>query len=254
MRTKTLAVALASAVLATTAAHAAQIQFTALEAHWQDTVGGTNVAFTPSPQGTFGDPATVSWGTGGTSSYAFDAYHLLPLTVNDGVVFDLGTFAHDNQTLDSGTSITGTTLNLRASLRADSGAGFVDVGTYNFLFDFTHRETTNKVSPCADGGPYGVGVNVNGCADRVTFETSSLSETFQVGDLVYTLQLAGFCADGGCMVPLAEIWTKERFTNTAVLKASFDVAAVSLPGAVWLFASALVGFAGLSRRRWNIPV
>jgi hypothetical protein len=250
-----IASAVAALVLGSTAAQAAQIRFNTLDARWQGTVGGANVVYTPAAPG-FGDPATVYWGTGDRSGYEFDATDPVPVIVNDGQVFDLGVFTHRNQPITAGTSITGTTLNLQMALEAtDINNNFQPVGTLNFLFDFAHWETPNGDNPCANGLANYTGVNINGCADQVTFKTSSLTDTFKLvtsaGEVDYTLTLTGFCQGVPC-TPVDKFWTKEEWTNSAVLKASFDVAEkptiVPLPPAVLLFGSALAGLAGLSRR------
>ena len=66
----------------------------------------------------------------------------------------------------------------------------VSQGFKSFVFDFVHNETDNGANPCANGGANNAGVNINGCADSVTFLYNSLSDSFTVDGIEYTLDLS----------------------------------------------------------------
>src|SRR5690242_4623046 len=83
-------------------AKATTVTVTSVAGTWSNVIGGTNVHITGV------DPTTLSWGTGGTSSYVFDGSAPPPQgPYAPGSSFTLGTFTHNNQPIDSGTSISG---------------------------------------------------------------------------------------------------------------------------------------------------
>jgi hypothetical protein len=201
--------------------------------------------------------AGVRWGQDigfGQSGYQFTAAPV-PLSttfvVNGvGSGFTLGTFRHINQPISSGTSITGARVTVSYGVEVDS----VNLGTFNAVFDFDHWETPNADNPCADGGANGAGVNINGCADRVTFSLNPNATTFfTIGSVDYTLNLSSFQVGGN---PVSQFWTKEQADNSAFLIGNIAARSVVDPGggavpepASW--AMMLLGFGaiGLSARR-----
>jgi len=58
-------------------------------------------------------------------------------------------------------------------------------------------------------------VNINGCADSVKFVYSDTSDSFTVGGVEYTLNLAGFQVGGATV---SEFWTQEAANNSALLR------------------------------------
>lgn len=172
-----------------------------------------------------------------------------------GEEFDVGTFTHLNRVIRVGTSITEALLSVEITLNIDGTA-------YDFDRDFVfeHWETTNGARPC----PFGtarVGVNRNGCADRVTIANNSgLENSITVGDLIYRLEITGFQVGGQLF---EEFWTTERQDNSAVIRGRIVAepsvnppppppppppSPVPLPAGVWLLGAALAGL-GLVRRR-----
>lgn len=207
-------------------------------------VTGTWIATTPgAPDVTGQGTDTISWGGGvGKSSYNFTPVGGLPSTENENIPFTLGTFSHDNQPVFAPFLMTAT-LQVDWTVAVPSGGAHFSRTSF---FDFTHDETLNNLDPCpyADGDP----INDNGCADKVTFETSPLSETFQIGKTIYSLTLLGFEVDG---VVQDFFLTKEQTLNTADLKAVFETSVIPLPAAGWMLLTALggLGVAGYRRRK-----
>jgi hypothetical protein len=151
---------------------------------------------------------------GDQSGYDFDAA-LVPLNV--GVPpsptpdFVLGTFTHLNRPIYS-PFLTSATL----QVDTDITVGATHVGIISFLFDFTHHETLNGADPCANGEVNDQGANRYGCADIVTVTSNVASGSFSVGGVYYTINVAGFMADGKFV---AEFKTKEKRSNGAQLMA-----------------------------------
>lgn len=151
---------------------------------------------------------------------------------------------------------------VQLDISADVAVNAIPQGTFQFIFDFTHDETPNGGPPGGPfsgtcpyptaGSPNGVGVNVNGCADKVTVSFNTLSQEFIVGGVHYTLDILGFSQDGGATITNSFI-TTENQNNTAGLYA--QVRAVTPPTVPEPMSLALVGLgllaAGFVRRKSN---
>ena len=243
---KKLGFFLATALLVSAPVQAATITFNNITAVWSNGVPAANVSFTGNGTGS----ASANWGGIGGSGYDFVAA-ATPFSVDVPPVsgnFSLGTFTHRNQPIPSGSSIT----SLRLSVTSSIDVNGTSIGDRTFVFDFVHNETTNGNlgDPCPDGGTVGVGVNVNGCADQVTFFFNSLSENFDIGGVAYTLNLNGFIVSGN---PVGSFWTQESNNNSAGLQAYVDALAnvpvVPEPATFVLLSLGLIGVAAAVRRR-----
>ncbi len=97
----------------------------------------------------------------------------------------------------------------------------------------------------------GSGVNLNGCADRVTATTNvGSSASFTIGSDVYKFDITGF---GPSTDPLRTFWTIEGQDNAVGLTARYtlesNLPAVPLPAAGWLLAAGLGGLVAFGRRK-----
>lgn len=76
--------------------------------------------------------------------------------------------------------------------------GSVIVGPCNAQFDVTHNQTSNNLKPCPFGGTNLQGVNINGCADRVSISLNEgPAELRTLGGADYTRDISGFFVAGG---------------------------------------------------------
>jgi len=229
-----------AAAVATPAAAAVQVEFKNVAGAWFDPAGGVNVNIAAN-----GGDGTIRWGqsTGyGQSGYNFvgaDFSASLDQAVDSSGAVNIGEFQHVNFPISSGGSITGVGLRFTTDVWADGSF----LGTKTFEYNFSHNETTNQSNPCANGQANGSGININGCADRVTMNFNSNSEIFQIGGKQYTLNLDGFLVDGS---PSGGFWTKENAVNSAYIRGKIDLYSVASgvpePGA---WAMMIIGFGGV---------
>lgn len=250
---KHLLMPLAAAMVLAGQANATTVSIDPITASWGNVIGaGATLNTTGNGTAT----PEIRWGNDagfGQSGYRYNAA-ATPLNVDVVVngassLFSLGQFTHFNNPIFA-PSITGAqlTINYGVSVGASS------IGSYNAVFDFTHDETINNEEPCRFGGANNQGVNINGCADRVTISLNTgLSQFFTVGGVNYSLDISGFFVPGSGSGN--EFLTIERETNTArllgrVAAEGFTGQGVPEPSswALMLFGFGAVGIAARRRR------
>lgn len=248
MRKYAIALALVAAFVSGQAS-AATIKVDVADATWDNVVTDSGRSSV-----TGVDTSQLRWGTpvaGRKSGYGFVGQSSTSSDLEQE--FQLGIFTHYNNPIRTGTSIKEATLSLSVDLTIDG-----EKMTVASAFRFLHDETSNlkRGQVCADGGMRGTGVNVNGCADQVTFESVlEMLDEFRIGDAIYTMQIRGFLVGGETV---SEFWTKERATNSATLIAKFsklrDVVPpppvpVPLPAAGLMLLAGFGGLAAVKRLR-----
>jgi hypothetical protein len=225
--------------------------------------GGSTVDILP-PLAAFGDPAEIRWGVpatlgGSKSGYEFDARDT-EFTEQAFQAFQLGDFTHFNQPIFA-PAISGVQLEIMANLQARTGGAgdFAPLGDNNgdflFTYDISHNETVNNADPCDSSEPDpDAAVNVNGCADEVTFAVNPFSDSFVVDGEILTLNIFGFTDSNG--VTSDSFLSKERGDNTRFLAAAFEAfptppvqEEIPLPAGVALLPLGLAGIAALRARR-----
>lgn len=191
--------------LATTAG-AGPLDITSIVGGWSNLIPAPNGAISNQPNQLTDSVRWPSPGDPNQSGYDFTpAADIINAAL--GTPLLLGTFTHINQPIF--TSVTG----------VDYDFAFSTNGAPNNLsdtFHFDHFETPNGDSPCANGQPNGVGVNVNGCADIVTISSVSLNQLINVGGDLYFFNLLGFSTDNGVTIS-NQFLSPEQGSNTAKL-------------------------------------
>lgn len=198
-------------------------------------VGGSAVSVVN--QANPGGVDTVSWGTtsGAQSSYVWDSTDVeFDVDTDDnGGLFSLGQFTHNNNVIGAGSSITAVVLDFAFGT-------FESPETLSVEFNFAHNETSNQ-SPCGF-------TSTSVCDDFVTITNAPLNQVITYGGVNYFFSLKGFSTDGGDS--FTNIFqTQENQANHAQLYATITTTAVPDGGATLaLLGGALVGLGALRRR------
>ncbi len=238
--TRLTALTTAAVLMAGAALAAPTVTINSVTGKWLSVTGG---------QGVNGlNTNAVKWGlptTSPQSGYTFVGVAPPPQgPYAEDTPFNLGDFTHFNFPINSGSAITQAILEVTFDLVFN--AGQVDetaIPTFKSTYIFNHDETPNGDNPCKYGGFNYQGVNINGCADKVTAVINpSLSDTFEIGGLLYYLAVTGF--DVG-----SSFLTIENAENKATLKGVFTTTVIPLPAAAWLLLAGIGGLGLASRRR-----
>jgi hypothetical protein len=255
MRELFVAAAFAAAIASPASASIVEVKFTNITGSWfnptftQATTPNTINNAAPLGAGS----ATVRWGVPsgqGQSGYDFvplgDLVFQLDTATNSSGVGTIATFRHLNfPILSADGSLTGIKLNFNTDVLIDGAF----VTNTNFVYAFDHFETPNAANPCADGGAQGVGVNANGCADRVLVNFAAASGAFLVGQTEYALAVRGFLVGND---PVTQFWTAERLSNEATIRGQVvtrSLAGVIPEPATWAMMIAGFGLVGAAARR-----
>lgn len=249
--TATAAAAVLAATFLAQGAYASTLNITGIAGTWTQTDPGfPDVTGQNTPEIRWGEPVQQG---GSQSGYRFDAAGVPINDVEADENFSLGTFTHFNFPIFA-PSLSSARLSVDIDFDIlDAGNNLIGQRSVTAVFEFDHWETPNNADPCADGGANGVGVNDNGCADRVIATTNAgLSDFFTIGDENFVFDVLGFCRDcGPDPVPFTQFWTREDDANRAVLVARWtsEVNVIPLPAAGWLLLTGLAGLAAMSRRK-----
>ncbi len=193
---------------------------------WQNVVGGTNINFP-----TVGTEVQVRWGTSvgyGQSGLGFAGSAPPQLTFDPEDAFMLGTLTHYNNPISGGTAASSVQLVINLDFS-------VPEVNPSFTFTFNINETPNTTG--------------DDWLDRdfIYFPSSFPTETFTIGDTIYTLKLLGFGASADNLQSQFE--SPENGSNSTYLWGTITTEVVPLPGSVWLLGSGLPGLIWFSRRR-----
>lgn len=93
----------------------------------------------------------------------------------------------------------------------------------SFTFNFAIDETPNQ-QPCASWH-----TGTIPCDDKITFPSSYPTQSFTIGDKLYTLKIEGFTSDSSGTNPVSEFITHEQQNNVAYLIGSLSSVLVERP-------------------------
>lgn len=125
---------------------------------------------------------------------------------DEGETFYLGMLTHMNWGTLSGTAANGATLQITLDFNRP------DIENTIFTYDFDIEETLNEYGKCK-----AYQESDTPCDDKITFPNSYGTQTFTIGDTVYTLVIDGFVDDFPDGSPVDDFITEEQQNNSAFL-------------------------------------
>jgi hypothetical protein len=194
------------------------VDITNISGQWDSTTDGKNITGVGTSQ--------INWGGTKQSISERSGYLFSPspnlFDIDPDVPFVLGTFTHMNKVIPQGTPITQATLGVTFLLNNSN------IISLDYIFN--HNETLNQAGSCPAG-------SVSVCDDIVTAaKNPTTTETFAIGDVLYTLTIKGFQVGGETFT---NFLTREQFNNTAQLIGELTRVAVPEPGTYLLIGSLL---------------
>jgi hypothetical protein len=203
-------------------------------ADFSNAIGGTNVNYSN------GSPhSEVRWGTPQQQQQSGLGFTVFtsPLNTSTGTTFNLGELFHYNWPINAGTAATGVDLNFSFNITDPA------LGPVNFLFTLAIDETPNQL-PCSYP-------STTPCADKITFNSSTSTATFNIGTDKYTLYLMGFGDDADHITD--RFITQEGGVNHTYLWAKIDLyqppVGVPEPTVLLMMALGLLGIGGATAAR-----
>jgi len=167
-------------------AQAASITVDTVSGSWSNTVGGLGVVENVAGPGGYND---VRWGVDGPvgqSGLGFLGAAPASFPVFIGTDFLVGNLQHYNRPINAAAS--STDLSIAMQLTID--AILVNAGAFNFRFAI---DETPNTAPCAYP-------SATPCADRISFTNLAVTDSFNIGGILYTVILTGFSTDGGVTI------------------------------------------------------
>ena len=178
---------------------------------WSDVIGGAQVHFA-----TVGNENQVRWGiplaSGGNQPSGLGFTGVGEIVFAPEEIFQIGTLRHFNNGINNPAS--GVTL----AIDLDFGEPDFEA---NFSFDLQIDETPNNAGTC-------VYPSTVPCADRISFADAFASETFEIDNIFYMLEIVGFSHSlGGDLV--TDFISQEGGTNSASLFARVTTSSIDPP-------------------------
>lgn len=179
--------AIVTVVLTVSPSSASAFTINSTAGTWSNPVGGTGLVYRnvgTENQIRWGSPATWPYGTDQKSGLGFTGVGAT--TFSTGQTIQLGRLRHFNNPIYAGTAAQAVQLSIILDL--------AELGEKTFDFGLAIDETANVSGSC----PY---YSVTPCSDKISWNNAFAPNSFQVGNVSYTLQLLGFSnAPGGAMV------------------------------------------------------